>query len=305
MTLKRIIPIVLLCLCALMLLCSCKQITPDLSDKQADAAELMDCVIAEDKDAAMAFLEQMPVQSQAQLEAFWNELLRIYDGAKTYEIKFVSWNTTYSYTNQTQITDVVYQIKADTKATAEVRLTYNTNDFLYGINVTDITPKNTPVIITVRVLLIVYFLLTIAFCVWMIVDCIKRPIRLKVLWIILIMIAVMPQFSLIGTSIGFRLIFGLITRCGIIQATASSFLLRIPVPIGALIYFLIRKKLKRKKDKTAQQIPMETNVEATQDGAVIEATEQTQADTQSEMQAAVQEEQAVTQEQESEEQTSE
>ena len=50
---------------------------------------------------------------------------------------------------------------------------------------------------------------------------------------------------------------------------------------------------------------METNVEATQDGAVIEATEQTQADTQSEMQAAVQEEQAVTQEQESEEQTSE
>ena len=274
MTIKKTSWMILLFLTALLLFSSCNKLQPDLTDKQEDMADLMDCVIAEDKDAAMDFMELMPVQSQAQLDAFWNELLRIYDGAETYEIKFVSWNTTYSYTDQTQITDVVYQVKADTKATAEFRLAYNTNDFLYGINVTDITPKNTAVIITVRVLLIVYFLLTIAFCVWMMVDCIKRPIRLKVLWFILIWIAVLLQFSLVGTSLGFRFIFGLITRCGIIQATVSSFLLRIPVPVGALIYFFVRKKLKHKASKNAEQQLAEQTENTSQENAVIDAEEQ-------------------------------
>ncbi|MBQ1231950.1 MAG: hypothetical protein IIX86_00315 [Clostridia bacterium] len=305
MTIKKTSWMILLFLTALLLFSSCNKLLPDLADKQEDMADLMDCVIAEDKDAAMDFMELMPVQSQAQLDAFWNELLRIYDGAETYEIKFVSWNTTYSYTDQTQITDVVYQVKADTKATAEFRLVYNTNDFLYGINVTDITPKNTAVIITVRVLLIVYFLLTIAFCVWMMVDCIKRPIRLKVLWFILIWIAVLLQFSLVGTSLGFRFIFGLITRCGIIQATVSSFLLRIPVPVGALIYFFVRKKLKHKANKAAQQMPMETNADAVPEGTVNDTTDQSATDAQSETPTDLQEDPTVTQEQKSDSQTNE
>ncbi len=296
MTIKKTSWMILLFLTALLLFSSCNKLQPDLTDKQTDMATLMDCVIAEDKDALIDFMEHVPISNQAQLDAFWNELLRIYDGAKTYEIKFISWNTTYSYTDQTQITDVVYQVTADTKATAEFKLTYNANDQLQGIYVTDITPKSTPVIITVRVLLIVWFLLTIAFCVWMMVDCIKRPIRLKVLWLILIWIAVLLQFSLVGTSLGFRFIFGLITRCGIIQATVSSFLLRIPVPVGALIYFFVRKKLKHKPSKNAEQQPAEQTENTSQESAVIDAGEQL-CNSQSETESIPQEEIETVQEQ--------
>lgn len=257
MTLKKTSLILLLCLCALLLFSACQGAKPDLDQKQADVAVLMDSVIANDKNAAVALMEHVPIASQAQLDAFWNELLRIYDGASTYKIKFVSWNTTYSFTDQSSLTTVVYQAKADTKACAEFKLTYDGEDLLRGVNVTDVTERSSPVIIIVRVLLILGFAASLALCIWMTVDCVKRPIRFKVLWIILIWVSVILQVSMIGTSFRFNFSFTVIPTWGSLLATASSFLLRIPVPVGALIYLAVRKKIKPKASKQSTEVPAE------------------------------------------------
>lgn len=257
MTLKKTSLILLLCLCALVLFSACQGAKPDLDQKQADVAVLMDSVIANDQNAAVALMEHVPIASQAQLDAFWNELLRIYDGASTYKIKFISWNTTYSFTDQSSLTTVVYQAKADTKACAEFTLTYDGEDLLRGINVTDVTERSSPVIIIVRVLLILGFAASLALCIWMTVDCIKRPIRFKVLWIILIWVSVILQVSMIGTSFRFNFSFTVIPTWGSLQATVSSFLLRIPVPVGALIYLAVRKKIKPKASKQSTEVPAE------------------------------------------------
>ena len=257
MTLKKTSLILLLCLCALLLFSACQGAKPDLDQKQADVAVLMDSVIANDKNAAVALMEHVPIASQVQLDAFWNELLRIYDGASTYKIKFISWNTTYSFTDQSSLTTVVYQAKADTKACAEFTLTYDGEDLLRGINVTDVTERSSPVIIIVRVLLILGFAASLALCIWMTVDCIKRPIRFKVLWIILIWVSVILQVSMIGTSFRFNFSFTVIPTWGSLQATVSSFLLRIPVPVGALIYLAVRKKIKPKASKQSTEVPAE------------------------------------------------
>ena len=257
MTLKKTSLILLLCLCALVLFSACQGAKPDLDQKQADVAVLMDSVIANDQNAAVALMEHVPIASQAQLDAFWNELLRIYDGASTYKIKFISWNTTYSFTDQSSLTTVVYQAKADTKACAEFTLTYDGEDLLRGINVTDVTERSSPVIIIVRVLLILGFAASLALCIWMTVDCVKRPIRFKVLWIILIWVSVILQVSMIGTSFRFNFSFTVIPTWGSLQATVSSFLLRIPVPVGALIYLAVRKKIKPKASKQSTEVPAE------------------------------------------------
>ena len=260
MTLKRTSRIILLCLCALLLFSSCNQLQPDLTDQQADMEKLMDCVIANDKQAATALMAHVPISNQAQMDAFWDELLRIYDGASTYEIKLVSWNTSYSFTDQSTLTTVVYQAKADTKACAEFKLSYDGENLLRGVNVTDITEKNSLVIIIIRVLLILWFIASVALGVWMTVDCVKRPIRFKVLWIILIWVSVVLQVSMIGTSFRFNFSFNLIPTWGVIQSTVSTFLLRVPVPVGSLIYLAVRKKIKPKASKQSMDMPAEPTI---------------------------------------------
>ena len=301
MTLKKTSLILLLCLCALLLFSACQGAKPDLDQKQADVAVLMDSVIANDKNAAVALMEHVPIASQAQLDAFWNELLRIYDGASTYKIKFISWNTTYSFTDQSSLTTVVYQAKADTKACAEFKLTYDGEDLLCGVNVTDVTERSSPVIIIVRVLLILGFAASLALCIWMTVDCVKRPIRFKVLWIILIWVSVILQVSMIGTSFRFNFFFTVIPTWGSLLATVSSFLLRIPVPVGALIYRAVRKKIKPKVSKQSTEVPAEPTTDDLV-STLIDQPEATEPPAPADEEAASQED---TQESQSDEQTEE
>lgn len=301
MTLKKTSLILLLCLCALLLFSACQGAKPDLDQKQADVAVLMDSVIANDKNAAVALMEHVPIASQAQLDAFWNELLRIYDGASTYKIKFVSWNTTYSFTDQSSLTTVVYQAKADTKACAEFTLTYDGEDLLRGVNVTDVTERSSPVIIIVRVLLILGFAASLALCIWMTVDCVKRPIRFKVLWIILIWVSVILQVSMIGTSFRFNFSFTVIPTWGSLLATVSSFLLKIPVPVGALIYLAVRKKIKPKASKQSTEVPAEPTTDDLV-STLIDQPDATEPPAPADEEAASQED---TQESQSDEQTEE
>lgn len=301
MTIKKTSLILLLCLCALLLFSACQGAKPDLDQKQADVAVLMDSVIANDKNAAVVFMEHVPIASQAQLDAFWNELLRIYDGASTYKIKFISWNTTYSFTDQSSLTTVVYQAKADTKACAEFKLTYDGDDLLCGVNVTDVTERSSPVIIIVRVLLILGFAASLALCIWMTVDCVKRPIRFKVLWIILIWVSVILQFSMIGTSFRFNFSFTVIPTWGSLLATVSSSLLRIPVPVGALIYLAVRKKIKPKASKQSTEVPAEPTTDDLV-STLIDQPEATEPSAPADEEAVSQED---TQESQSDEQTEE
>lgn len=301
MTIKKTSLILLLCLCALLLFSACQGAKPDLDQKKADVAVLMDSVIANDKNAAVVFMEHVPIASQAQLDAFWNELLRIYDGASTYKIKFISWNTTYSFTDQSSLTTVVYQAKADTKACAEFKLTYDGDDLLCGVNVTDVTERSSPVIIIVRVLLILGFAASLALCIWMTVDCVKRPIRFKVLWIILIWFSVILQFSMIGTSFRFNFSFTVIPTWGSLLATVSSSLLRIPVPVGALIYLAVRKKIKPKASKQSTEVPAEPTTDDLV-STLIDQPEATEPSAPADEEAVSQED---TQESQSDEQTEE
>ena len=300
MTLKRTGIIILLCLCALLLFSSCNQLQPDLTDQQADMEKLMDCVIANDKQAATALMAHVPISNQAQMDAFWDELLRIYDGASTYEIKLVSWNTSYSFTDQSALTTVVYQAKADTKACAEFKLSYDGENLLRGVNVTDITEKNPLVIIIIRVLLILWFIASVALGVWMTVDCVKRPIRFKVLWIILIWVSVVLQVSMIGTSFRFNFSFNLIPTWGVIQSTVSTFLLRVPVPVGSLIYLAVRKKIKPKASKQSTEAPAEPTISDLESTLIDEGQPMADHDS-AENEAASQEE--IAQEPESDKQT--
>ena len=156
-------------------------------------------------------------------------------------------------------------------------------------------------IIIVRVLLILGFAASLALCIWMTVDCVKRPIRFKVLWIILIWVSVILQVSMIGTSFRFNFFFTVIPTWGSLLATVSSFLLRIPVPVGALIYLAVRQKIKPKASKQSTEAPAQPSV-SDLESTLIDQPEATEPPAPADEEAASQED---TQESQSDEQTEE
>jgi hypothetical protein len=119
---------------------------------------------------------------------------------------------------------------------------------IYAVNfydATDFINDTDRLIPTLNVVFIVISLLAIGFTLWMIIDCIRRNIRRKVLWIILNFIGLLFSFTFnYGGDVNFNFTIGLILRFSNITADiwTASVKASIVLPIGSLIYFLVRKK---------------------------------------------------------------
>ncbi|MBQ7379810.1 MAG: hypothetical protein IJW70_09090 [Clostridia bacterium] len=187
--------------------------------------------------------------------------MRIYDGAESYKIEFVSWNTTYSA--GTTVTTVQYKVSADNDGTGQFSLTFDGADNMTGIYVTDVTVQKGPLILCAQIALFIWSILSLAFGIWMIVDCIKRPIRFKVLWILAICISFALTLTVAGTSLNTNFNIGWLLSFASLYVTASYFTLKLTLPLGALIYFVVRKKLKTKPDKNAS-VPQPELTESTE-----------------------------------------
>lgn len=89
-----------------------------------------------------------------------------------------------------------------------------------------------------------------AFVIWMAVDCCRRKIRRKWLWLIVILLGgVLLTLSASATSMNFRFNVGLHLRLSswIFYGDGTS-QLQLLVPVGALVYLLRRKKLKNSEE---------------------------------------------------------
>ena len=267
----RISALILTVLAALLLFSACRALTPSLEGKQQVLDQFMQQVIAKDKDAAFDAIGYTGGAEQTAMDAFWDELLRIYDGAESYKIEFVSWNTTYSAGKQ--VTTVQYKVSADNDGTGQFSLTFDGQDNMTGIYITDVTVQKGPLILCAQIALFIWSILSLAFAIWMIVDCIKRPIRLKVLWILVICVSFVLTLTVAGASFNTNFNIGWLFSFASLNVTASYFTLRLTLPLGALLYFFVRKKLKLKPDKNAP-IPQEEITAVIEDQPESAAAEQ-------------------------------
>lgn len=98
-------------------------------------------------------------------------------------------------------------------------------------------------------------LLEWAFVIFVFVDCCRRKIRKKWLWLLLIALGHLIA-GLIATPEQFRITFNIgafLISTSLIHYSTGGFMVRIMVPAGAIIYLLLRKKLLAKYIQVQQE----------------------------------------------------
>ncbi|MBR2011418.1 MAG: hypothetical protein IKA06_06715 [Clostridia bacterium] len=200
-------------------------------------------VLDNDYDAAYALVES--TVTPADFHDYWTMMRSVTKGATSYEMEQVGWNinTTNGITTRT----TAYQVYFDNEKTVLLRIV--TNDDIAGIaglhfsDITDFVTTTNAYVPTVNVILFIASLLSIAFSIWMFIDCLRRKIKYKVLWAILTFCGV--GFTLtFGKTGGLHFMAGLMFQINQIVADPGIMSVKINfiVPLGAILYFFLRKK---------------------------------------------------------------
>ena len=248
--LRRIVVVSLCTLLLLMSLTSC-------IDQEAQARirtqceAVLDALIAQDIPAAHAVL---PHVSEEEFLAFTEQIAPLLEDVTSYELKQTGWH--------------IQQENVITQITMTYRMVCDNGRVLLaqGIETTGIenlsgfylsmpeTAANNTAALPLRILFIVISFAATAFCVWMIVDCARRRMKRKALWILLILVNVIFTLT-VGGGIDFNTTLGLIlSRSSIyINSYTKAFQISLSLPIGAIIYAVLRRSLTLPDAPTAEE----------------------------------------------------
>ena len=240
--LRLTLPLVLTALILLVTLISC---TPDMDvgNNTELADQFMDHVIADDYDAAYGMVKA--TVTDPDFRAYWATVQTVADGAETYEMKQIGWNLNRSNGVTTRTT--AYQAELDNGRTVLLRVV--TQDGIEGIagihfsDITDFLASTEAFVPTVRVILWVVSALAMAFTVWMLVDCLRRKMKYKVVWAILIFFGLCFTFT-VGETSNFSFNVGLFFQTSSIEADPGllAVVTKLVIPVGAILYLCLRKK---------------------------------------------------------------
>lgn len=242
---RRITVIILAVLCIAMLisLTSCGE-DMKIGNNTELGERFLNSLINDDYDTAYSLMENSV--TEADFGSYWTTVQTITEGAKSYELEQIGWNinTKNSVTSNT----TAYNVYFDNGKTMLFRVvTVNGVDGIAGVycsDVTDFMTKTDAYVPVVNVVLAVVSVLAIAFSIWMLVDCCRRKIKYKVLWIILIFVGFSITLT-VGETGGFNFMFGLMLKFSTIAADPSILSVKITaaIPVGAILYLCLRKKL--------------------------------------------------------------
>lgn len=235
--------LLMFCLTTVVSISSCKA-DINIGNNTELGTRFMDCVITDNYDDAYDLIKNTVTPSD--FNDYWQIIQPVADGAKTYKMEQVGWNVNRSNGQTTRTT--AYEIYFDNGKIALLRIiTCDGIDGIAGLyfsDTTDFISDTDSFVPTVNVILFIFSILAIAFSVWMLVDCIRRKINHKVLWLILIFLGISFTIT-IGETSGINFMIGLILRMSTIVADIGAMAVKINIiiPLGAILYFILRKKL--------------------------------------------------------------
>ena len=251
-------PIALLCLLLVFLfvLGGCS-IGEDSGESRALCEEFLDYVIEDNRSAAYDMCKN--IASEEEFSTLWQYLHNVFKDSKSYKLNQMRWDKNTK--NGVTSTTVTFEATTDDEKTCMVYLvTMPEIEGIAGIHFTDVTEfvEKTKVFEAVNVILRIVSLAVFGFVIWMFVDCMKRSIKNKVLWAIIVCAG-------FAVSVTFGASFGLNFRLTIPFALSSigtnlynvTTTITLALPLGAIIYFFARKKLPLKE--TVQNISTEAS----------------------------------------------
>ncbi len=247
MTFYRKSFVLALFLSLLIMLTSCSNSFYELSDDSPSdvfCRDLIDHVIAEEKEAAYAMLNS--IVGAEDFEDLWSTFRTSADGAADADI-----HQTYFWLFTEDGIDYFkgqYLVEFDNGKYINLALLFEDGNIIRTITYLDITDFYPDAIKTseiLNIILTVYSLLALGFCIWMIVDCARRPMRKKALWIIIILVGFSLTLTIgrYGNNANFMVGFLFELSNASVDLGSLAIAAKAIIPLGAIIYFCMRKRL--------------------------------------------------------------
>ena len=246
---------------------------------------MIDALIAGDENAAYAvFAKEMDRNAFSQS---FPTLCGYVDGVETYELTQIGWYT--GMDNGVGYYRATFDMTSNVGDFTVEAMEVDGYDGLYNFRIVsdedyeNATENYTGTITKMKGAspvqwgFIVFSALCLAFVIWMLVDCIKRKIKYKVLWIILILFGALAFTVNVGQNgVNFNSMIAMtIFSYSYLQIYAAGVsVLKITFPIGAVVYLILRKKF------TVKPVA-EENAEAaavTETAETMDATNATEAE---------------------------
>jgi hypothetical protein len=232
-------------------------------------------VIQNNRDAAYALVKN--AVTSADFDALWMTVRTAAEGATSYETTQIGWRV--NVTNGVTTNTTAYQVYFDNGRNALLQVI--TQDGIEGIarvnfsDTTDFVNNAKTVVPTARLVLFGISVLIFVFTAWMFIDCLRRKMRRKVLWAILIFCGVAFTVT-VGQRIGIHFSLGLMLSgySVIADPSISSIVTKVTIPVGAIVYLCLRRKL-----TIVPPVPVEepvTETETAESPAADEAAQPTE-----------------------------
>ncbi len=247
-TSKRKLTVLLCSLLVLVFLLGSCTVAEDSGESKKLCKEFVDYALADDRASAYDMVKN--IASEEDFNALWQYVRAIFKDSKSYELKQTYWNK--SLDDGVSTTTVTFEMVTDDEKICMIYIvTMPQVEGIAGIHFTDVTEfaEKTKGLDTVNLVLTVISLIAFGFIVWMFVDCMKRSIKRKVLWAIIICVELAFSITYGPQNLSFNWWFGTPTASSGIVANLSnlSITLTLAIPLGAIIYFFVRKKLPLKE----------------------------------------------------------
>lgn len=244
---KRIFCILVL-LALLLTGCNPREMNIDDSAFLPGTTAMLDGLLAEDFDSCRAVITtQVDDQSLRNAVAQMSQLL---DGVKGYTLKAVGWNKNIH--NGVAQSMVTYEMQTEAGRYLVQVVLVEGVDGLAGFHISpveEITVTGAPGAMEgANLLQWLVLLLGIAeygFVLWMAVDCLRHKFKGRIGWLLLILL-ISSIFTLTFSAgkLSFNFNFGIYLHLsGLLKDSVGAVMLKLYVPLGAIIYWFQRKKL--------------------------------------------------------------
>lgn len=208
---------------------------------------MLDGFAHDDMDQAYTAVEEEYI-SYNELVGISNYLDSVLGESNYYKMEQVGFNR--AKIKGEYIFAIIYEISSGGSrvVTMEIAMKYDNSGKICGIAVVDTSYVDSTVkdLMPLNVVLSIYTVLTSAFMIWMLVSCWRRRIAHKRWWALLILIGGFVRISLLENGLKFFAMLTIVLNISNVSADIVNSAARVTVgiPIGAIIYFFMRKKIK-------------------------------------------------------------
>lgn len=244
----RKVRMIVLLLCVTLALCACMMPEENQTMKSQTQA-LMDAIIADDQASVRSMISS--TVSNAEFETFYKQARQVFGGVGAYTLKQLNWNTNVNNGVTVQQAQFVMTAGEETYLlqiviSSEMEGIAGFRFDVYEETVTTGTWLTMADADGAQWVFLLIGLAEIGLVIWAVVDCARSKIKNKALWIVLILLgAVVCSFTAVKGNVSFNFNLGVfLTHTALIRYSTGGFMLRMYLPIGMVVYWILRSRLR-------------------------------------------------------------